>query len=478
MLADGHHAVAPARRRNAAAIRTSALFGGDVCATVLSVVLAFVTWTLVEAPSLEGVYAHALRYGVAWQGWSTLLMFSLLLAYFAAKGQYTSRVPFWTELRAVLSGVLFAAMGDALIRATVFEPMGAESAVRWAWMIPSLLTCRQAVRMLLNQQGLWALRTVMIGQPAAMPDARAALLSEPGLGYEIAGMIDLKSAAAWPETLLWSAIERCGAEFVVLLTGSGDIEMERQLARALEREGMPYGVAPGVEGLPVTGFSSHYFLTHDVVLFVHGCNLALPASRVVKLVFDQVVAALLLAALLPLFVVLAALIRADGGPALFRHERIGFGGRRFKCLKFRTMVTDADVVLRRVLQSDPGARAEWEETQKLRDDPRVTAVGAFLRKTSLDELPQLLNVVRGEMSLVGPRPIVQAEVRRYGQDIAYYYDAKPGLTGLWQVSGRSDTSYEHRVKLDVWYVRNWALWHDITILLKTIPAVLLKKGAV
>jgi undecaprenyl-phosphate galactose phosphotransferase len=149
----------------------------------------------------------------------------------------------------------------------------------------------------------------------------------------------------------------------------------------------------------------------------------------------------------------------------------------FDCIKFRTMTVEADQVLRAMLSNDPRAAAEWAATRKLRHDPRVTRIGVFLRRSSLDELPQLFNVLRGEMSLVGPRPIVQAEVVRYGRDIEQYYAAKPGMTGLWQVSGRSQTSYMHRVKLDVWYVRNWTLWHDIAILLKTIPAVFVQRGA-
>jgi undecaprenyl-phosphate galactose phosphotransferase len=141
------------------------------------------------------------------------------------------------------------------------------------------------------------------------------------------------------------------------------------------------------------------------------------------------------------------------------------------------MVVNADKVLRQVIANDPAAAAEWSANQKLRDDPRVTRLGLFLRLSSLDELPQIFNVLRGEMSLVGPRPIVQSEVARYGSDIEYYYAAKPGLTGLWQVSGRSDMSYISRVKLDVWYVVNWTLWHDIAILFKTVPAVFLQRGA-
>jgi undecaprenyl-phosphate galactose phosphotransferase len=227
----------------------------------------------------------------------------------------------------------------------------------------------------------------------------------------------------------------------------------------------------------VVGLRQHHFFSHDFVMLVSCNNLARPFSRALKAGFDQAVAGSLVLLFAPLLLALAALVRRDGGPAFYRHRRIGAAGRAFGCIKFRTMVTNSDRVLDDLLAADPAAAAEWAATQKLRDDPRVTALGRFLRRSSLDELPQLFNVLRGEMSLVGPRPIVQAEVARYGDEIEYYYETKPGLTGLWQVSGRSDTSYERRVRLDVWYVRNWTLWHDIAILLKTIPAVFLQRGA-
>jgi len=141
------------------------------------------------------------------------------------------------------------------------------------------------------------------------------------------------------------------------------------------------------------------------------------------------------------------------------------------------MVVNADRVLAQLLERDPRARAEWAATHKLTNDPRVTPIGRILRATSVDELPQLINVIRFEMSLVGPRPIERREIFRYADDIAYYYEVKPGITGLWQVSGRSNTSYERRVELDCWYVRNWTMWHDIAILVKTVPTVLIRRGA-
>ena len=204
---------------------------------------------------------------------------------------------------------------------------------------------------------------------------------------------------------------------------------------------------------------------------------ARPLERAIKAGFDVIAAALLLVLLSPLLLALALYVRADGGPVFYAHPRIGRGGRRFRCLKFRTMVPDADRRLRELLAADPAAAAEWAATQKLTADPRIVGIGALLRRTSLDELPQLLNVLAGDMSLVGPRPIVEAEIGRYADDIAAYYAVRPGMTGLWQVSGRSRTSYAHRVRLDVAYVRNWSLPADVSILLRTIPAVLSRRGA-
>ncbi len=203
-----------------------------------------------------------------------------------------------------------------------------------------------------------------------------------------------------------------------------------------------------------------------------------PRSRAIKAGLDFVIAALMLIFLSPLLLAIAASVRTDGGPALYAQTRVGMGGRRFRCFKFRTMVVDAGRRLRELLDSDPAAAAEWARTQKLVSDPRVTAIGAYLRRTSLDELPQLLNVLRGEMSLVGPRPIVEDEIGRYSEGIASYYAVRPGMTGLWQVSGRSQTTYAYRVQLDVSYVKNWSLLRDLSILLRTVPAVLLRRGAV
>ncbi len=199
---------------------------------------------------------------------------------------------------------------------------------------------------------------------------------------------------------------------------------------------------------------------------------------VAKRTLDVLGAAGLLLLLGPAFLVLALLVRLDGGRAFYAHPRIGRGGKVFGCLKFRSMVTDSQARLEALLASDPAARAEWDATRKLKHDPRITWVGRFLRSSSLDELPQLFNVLKGDMSLVGPRPVTASELEQYyGAAATHYAMVRPGITGLWQVSGRSETSYRQRVELDVAYVSSPSLLKDIGILLRTPVAVLSRRGA-
>lgn len=176
--------------------------------------------------------------------------------------------------------------------------------------------------------------------------------------------------------------------------------------------------------------------------------------------------------------IIALMVRADGGRAMFSHARVGLGGRLFGCLKFRSMVPDAEARLNALLATDEAARTEWAETRKLRNDPRVTPIGRFLRATSLDELPQLINVLKGDMSLVGPRPVQAQELAAYyGAAAEHYQSVRPGITGPWQVSGRNETSYDRRVALDVAYATQPSLMQDLRILLRTPAVVLLRRGA-
>ena len=194
---------------------------------------------------------------------------------------------------------------------------------------------------------------------------------------------------------------------------------------------------------------------------------------------DVAISTFLLITLLPLLATIAALIKISSpGPIFYTHERIGRYGKKFKVIKFRSMVVNADKILEEYLAHNEKAREEWLATRKLKNDPRITRIGKFLRKYSLDELPQLWNVLKGEMSLVGPRPVARDElVQFYKKHTVYYIIVRPGMTGLWQISGRSDTSYDERIQLDVHYVKNWTIFLDFKILLKTAQIVLLGKGA-
>jgi len=183
---------------------------------------------------------------------------------------------------------------------------------------------------------------------------------------------------------------------------------------------------------------------------------------------------------IPVMLPIALVIKlTDGGSVFYKHTRVGYRGRKFKVLKFRTMYMDADKKLKEILSKDPEAREEWEKTFKLKNDPRITPIGRFLRSTSLDELPQFFNVLKGDMSVVGPRPVVEEELRKYYREKAKIYaSVKPGITGYWQVEGRNDVgSYEERVRMDEWYVKNQSFWLDIKIILKTIKVIFTRKGA-
>ena len=201
-------------------------------------------------------------------------------------------------------------------------------------------------------------------------------------------------------------------------------------------------------------------------------------SRKIKRVSDIVLSLLLMVLALPVALLIALAIAIETrGPVFFGHTRIGKGGRRFRMWKFRSMVADADLVLKKHLEEDRDHLSEWLRTRKLKCDPRVTRVGRLLRRSSLDELPQLWNVLRGDMSMIGPRPIVEEEIAKYGPVFSLYSRVKPGLTGLWQVSGRNDTSYRERIALDAQYIRNWSIRGDVAVLLKTVRVVICGHGA-
>ncbi|MBF0316592.1 MAG: undecaprenyl-phosphate galactose phosphotransferase WbaP [Nitrospirae bacterium] len=236
-------------------------------------------------------------------------------------------------------------------------------------------------------------------------------------------------------------------------------------------------IVPDLCGVALLNTELLHLFYEEIFLLKIRNNLKFVKNRIIKRLFDIVSGIVLLPVLFVMVGVIGLLIRLESrGPVIYSHLRIGKGGKPFKCYKFRTMVKDAEAMLATLLQSDSNLN-EWQQHYKLTNDPRVTRIGAFLRKTSLDELPQIFNVLKGEMSIIGPRPVTEHEVETYYKELAEAcFSVLPGITGLWQVSGRNDTTYDYRIRLDNWYIMNWSLWLDIVILIKTVSVVFFMKG--
>lgn len=275
-----------------------------------------------------------------------------------------------------------------------------------------------------------------------------------------------------------SIIRAAQVKTVVIAAPGLDKERLQELINKIQPHVKNISFIPDLIGTPMSSAEISILFSEKILMLNLRNNLSRPYNRILKRLFDLTLTIFGGLMILPVLLVIAIMVGIDNrGRIIFAHKRVGAAGKKFPCYKFQTMVPDAEAKLKKYLAENPDAKREWEETFKLTNDPRVTKLGNFLRRTSLDELPQLWNVIRGEMSLVGPRPIVQAEIPRYGKNIREYYMVLPGITGMWQVSGRSDTTYPERVAMDTWYVRNWSVWIDIMYLFKTVKAVFRGKGA-
>ena len=275
-----------------------------------------------------------------------------------------------------------------------------------------------------------------------------------------------------------SIIRDSGIKTVIITAPGMDSERLESLVAKIQPLVRDILFVPDLMMLPLGHVGVEPFYTEKVFMLSIRNNLARRRNRLAKRIFDLVATICGGLLILPILLVIAILVGIDNkGRIIFAHRRVGRKGKLFPCYKFQSMVSNAQERLEEYLAKNPEARKEWEESFKLTNDPRVTKLGAFLRKTSLDELPQLWNVLMGDMSLVGPRPIVTKEIERYGDYIREYYMVPPGITGMWQVNGRSDTTYEERVAMDTWYVRNWSVWVDLVYLFKTIKTVFTGKGA-
>jgi Undecaprenyl-phosphate galactose phosphotransferase WbaP len=352
-------------------------------------------------------------------------------------------------------------------------------------LIPLLPTLRTVFKLRWLKSGKWQIPVRLIGSGNNAHEAWLALKSEGLMGYELKEVVLTQPLDDFLDVDWGNAVKVSwhhglelvnNRQIVVALEAEQQNELE-EVVRRFSRFYQNMIIVPPTRGLPLWGMEPLHSFSHEVLLLRSRNNLLHPSSRTIKRLFDILISSCLLVLLSPLFGYLVYKVRRTDGDAFFGHQRIGVSGASFPCYKFRTMVTNSAEVLERLLRENPTMREEWEREFKLKDDPRITSIGHFLRRTSLDELPQLWNVLRGDMSLVGPRPVVEVELEKYGDDVDYYLHVKPGMTGLWQVSGRNDVDYKTRVALDTWYVRNWSLWNDLVILIKTVRVVLQRDGA-
>ncbi|HEX3756735.1 MAG TPA: undecaprenyl-phosphate galactose phosphotransferase WbaP [Rhizomicrobium sp.] len=424
-------------------------------------------------------------------------VFALLaLAFIAVRylsGDYGRRQLFWDGAKITTIALLIASIPDIVMLA-VGGGMYAPAPVigSWLFLIVTVPVLRQMARKLMTRLGIWQIPTAMIGIGPRAVEIHAALKKSLSLGFNVRWLVIEDPESEMPESLaaltpvlssdageITSTIWSAGCKQAIVSAEDMQSAHFAEVAQRLLEADIPVAIIPTLNRLPLAGVTTNYFFGRDILLLQVRSNVQRLPWRMVKRGFDLIGSVLLLLLFSPLFFIVAiAIKRASPGDITYAHRRIGRHGISFECLKFRTMVSDADEVLCRWSIHNPELYEEYLKTFKLRDDPRVTPIGRWLRRTSLDELPQLWNVLRGDMSLVGPRPVVAQELDEYyGPAAQLYVRTRPGLTGLWQVSGRSDTSYERRIFLDEWYILNWSFWYDIVILIQTAWIVATGKGA-
>lgn len=461
-------------------MRRITLIIADITGAILACGLSYMLFN--GTTEYASTYHHLQLLGVF--GFSAALCFFV----FAYKGHYSWRTPWWQQVKQLGMMCVCAMLIDILVNYVAMPHLKGQVVLLFSWVfaIPCFLLCRLAGRGLLKKMNHWAIGTTLVGNPDNVIDTIVALKSEFYLTYNIHYVVlpgaradEIASfRATYPEIAVHDDLEPLHSHsMVILCLGQDNQGFVHEFLPRIRKAGAKFAIVPPTSGFSLYGMQPQYFFGYNIVLMESQHRLKTFTGRFLKQAFDRFMAFVGLVMLAPVFLFLMFMVRRDGGKAFYNQSRLGRNGTPFKCWKFRSMVTNADEVLKEILEKDPEARAEWDRDFKLKNDPRITKIGNFLRKSSLDEIPQLYNVLIGDMSIVGPRPIVKAEEVYYGDRMEHYLAVRPGITGLWQVSGRNDVTYEQRVALDTWYVENWSIWNDLVIIFKTSFVVLYRKGA-
>lgn len=395
---------------------------------------------------------------------------------FAYEGLYTKRLVAWEETRRYVRGVVIATAAVMILlflwRIWIVSRVAVLLALAFSMVLTPMV--RAVLKRLLGSAGLGRQQLVILGSGAAAEQLSKELVRDRALGYVISRQVPHSPGAGMVREVLAQA--SVPDAILAVVSDSFTPDEMRSVFRLAERRFADLLVVPTAALLQST--AAEIEQAGSVLVMKYRYSLLRPLNTYTKSAVELAGTGLLLVVLAPLFLTLALLVKASSrGPVLFRQRRIGRGRRLFYCLKFRTMYQDAEQRLNEMLASDEVLRDEWLNYARIPNDPRVTQLGRILRRFSLDELPQFWNVIRGEMALVGPRPYLPVESDRIGESLDTIVRVRPGMTGLWQVSGRTSLPFKERLTIDEYYIRNWSLWMDFSIVLRTLRAVVGARGA-
>lgn len=447
-------------------------------------------WASLYTPTGETALSHLHLFA---------LLSVMLLVLFADRGLYARRIPWWSQVKFILKATIFLLFVHGFLSFALKLYISRLAIIlSWSFTFIFVLLARRLIFAAMNNRAQTSV--ALIAGPMTAMDLAYAFANDSATGYVIthwivpenttpADIIDWPRQAPRPHMEsrpiidLQNLPQAHPGHFFILAANALPADDSRRITTAWSAQGVPYAVIADVTHTPTSRMEPQYFFGHDILILQaqigHVGISKYSAPRILKRMVDVAGAAMGLVILSPFFLGVALIMKIQSPryPVFYGGERLGRGGKSFRCWKFRTMDPGAMHRLNDLLREDAQARAQWETHRKLDRDPRVTTwLAAWLRATSLDELPQLWNVLRGDMSLVGPRPALADEMHYYGDAWADYTAVQPGMTGLWQVSGRNDASFARRVVWDRWYVRNWSLWGDVVILLKTPAILILRRG--
>ena len=466
----------------------------DLLAIGIAIYIAYILRDAILPALLPALFAEELLEVTFEMLWWFPLAFIFTLAY---EKLYHKRIPFWNEVEFIIKAATLAFfMAIAFIYILGLAQEISRFLVIMVWLLSLLLIpiARYYSKKLLLKYNIWKCPVILIGDSSSAALLSGALSREKTMGYELIGLVDIGEVGMTGqinhdlEHKLPTIKSLSEAEKVIAETNVQDVIIaapglpSRELVELTNRfQALTNNViiVPDLFGITLNGIDMAYLFEEQTILLQVKNRLKSPLNRLIKRLFDLFAGTVIFILSSPILLAAAIAIKLNSkGSVFYIQERIGQGGSRFSVYKFRTMYNNADQIMENHLASNEEASREWEVFKKLRTfDPRVTKVGRFLRRFSLDELAQLINVLKGEMSLVGPRPYMPSEEYLLGSYAKDIYVTKPGLTGLWQVSGRNNLNFDSRISLDSWYVKNWSLWLDLVLLLKTLRVVIKTDGA-